>query len=798
MTDEIKQLKEIIAQSHTMSMGGPMLSSTIGTRRVDPLTEALGDTSAYRQDLEYLKSQMQDIKNEKFAIEHEMENKMKSMTIANQQRKYLPKSITEEIEEAKSQTMGNPQVTEVLTGYDRTRKAVMDKLGGEFDYVEFDMDIKDLMSDKDNILNDFRKTKLNIPLPAPKGVKKYNFKTRPLKKKEGAEPVKPKIKIPEPKDDISKGIRNNEGDAPSKIIKQPQTLPVGSTQKPMTRPSSRPQRNIKPSDYTEHGKNIHIDEEMQDKKVSVPETDLLTIKKMVVEEIKKDLQTSKVSGKYVDPFKRRDNIEGGIDHIETVGMRAPESEETKLRNLKREKHRRDIEAGVADKNYEETQEIRDKLLDAVTDLVLEDYINHGNYVKQMEGMNEEQRQYFTERDNVSNFMASLNQSRNFAGESIDPDIRDIGEEIFNERIDGIFKDLEKQKKQETITKKSFERQRTIQGLIKSSTQQFDKAKKRIEFKDEQSWDGSDNEETKTRQQKREERSKERGKIKDHQMRTIEEQSEEQTPQKVNVNQIPVGAGRPSQQIIEINETSGPSTHYVHYVQPPAQQFAAQPGFNLGDLQHIVQNVIANEMKKNVNYLERRNNYVGAPVVQQPEVFETYKLPNKLMSDDEARLLAEENELKKGIPINIAPYVQQTLGINVNRPINAGYTNPFLGGVNPSTGLNPPRLVNLDDYDLSSESELFSEDADRTFSEAYSDPNVPGKTKGKHRYDIVRDSEDNKNQLRGENQMLDSANFKPKMKPGVLVHDLDPEIEALKRSYKKKGRIEINEEDEDDL
>lgn len=37
------------------------------------------------------------------------------------------------------------------------------------------------------------------------------------------------------------------------------------------------------------------------------------------------------------------------------------------------------------------------------------------------------------------------------------------------------------------------------------------------------------------------------------------------------------------------------------------------------------------------------------------------------------------------------------------------------------------------------------------------------------------------------------------RPGILDEDLDPEIEAAKRKkFKKKGKIEITEEDEDDL
>lgn len=214
--------------------------------------------------------------------------------------------------------------------------------------------------------------------------------------------------------------------------------------------------------------------------------------------------------------------------------------------------------------------------------------------------------------------------------------------------------------------------------------------------------------------------------------------------------------------------------------------------------------------KNVNYLERRNNYPGSTIVQPPEYYETHKLPFQAMTDEEAKLKAEENEIKKGIPINIAPFALQTLGINISKPLNAGYTNPFAGGVAPHTGLNPPKLINLDDYDLSSESELYTENDLDSYTEEITDQNLAGTTKGvKSRYDIVRESEENKfidqqpivSQISSveflNNQKGRAGRKLPSRRPGQIDDELDPEIENAKKSYKKKGRIEIKEEDEYD-
>ena len=214
--------------------------------------------------------------------------------------------------------------------------------------------------------------------------------------------------------------------------------------------------------------------------------------------------------------------------------------------------------------------------------------------------------------------------------------------------------------------------------------------------------------------------------------------------------------------------------------------------------------------KNVNYLERRNNFPGAIMYQQPEYYDTHKIPFQAISDEEAKLKAEENEIKKGIPINIAPFALQTLGINVSKPLNAGYTNPFAGGVAPHTGLNPPRLINLDEYDLSSESELYTENDLDSYTEEIAEQNLTDAYKGiKSRYDIIRESEDNKyveqqpivSQISSVEFLKDQKGRGGRKllarKPGQIDDELDIEIENAKKSYKKKGRIEIKEEDDDD-
>ena len=636
MAGKMDELKNIISAANSFS--GPMLSSTIPQKVADPLAEAVANPEIFTRNLENVKAQMQDLRDESLAMEHEMENRSRKMVMENVQKKYMPMTITQEVEKAQEINRGNPQVQEILTDYDRTRKAVTDKLGGEFNYGEFELDLKDILSDKNKILKDFRKTALNIPPPAPTGVASYNFKTRPLKPKQKALPQKQKIKAPDSKK--PKNYYNEE----EHQVKPTPSNPVGNAPKRggnfSNSSSRRPREETKVTDYPPPGRNIHLEESMEEKKVVEPHTDLLTVKKMVVEDIKNDLENNMTRGKYIDPFQRRDNLENGIDVIETVGLGKPESEESKMRSMDRELHKRDIEGKVAAESEKASKEGQDQVLDAVTDLILREYLKNDIESKEYADMTEEERENHREKEKISSFMASLNKNQMFS-DSVDPTIKDLGEEILNEKLEDLFKDLRKGKKNEERNKKSLERKRTIHELMKTSGNQFEKSKKKINFEiDEESWENSSREETKTRKKK----SKKNKTMKES-FESIDEESNEETPYKKN--QIPVGAQFSSGEMGFVNNFGGPVAVGARpgYNQPVYQPAPTQPGFNLGDIQQIVQNTIANEMKKNVNYLEKKNDYPGAMMVQQPEVFETHKIPVNPMSVEEAKLRAEENELK---------------------------------------------------------------------------------------------------------------------------------------------------------
>ena len=345
-----------------------------------------------------------------------------------------------------------------------------------------------------------------------------------------------------------------------------------------------------------------------------PNVDLLTLKKMVVDEIKSDLENNKIQGKYSDPFKRRDNIESGTDNIELVGGRKPESEEVKIRNLERQRQRKEMEGKVADENAAALLGNQEVIVDQLTDLILEEYLKHENQMKQQENLTEEEKEYLRQRERVNGFVAGLNLSQSYSHDSMDPTVKDIGEEVLKDKIDSIFNALQKDKKKEEISMKSIERKRTINELMKTSTANFDKGKRKIEFDLEQSWEEG-GEEVKGKSKVNRGRSKDNKGNKGNKSResTIIEVSEESSPVKSRMSD-PVGSGMHyvGAEHVMVSAgpapVSGPSSQYYQNLgyqqvsgQPMYQPVSSQPmqshpGFNLSDIQHIVSQTIANEMK----------------------------------------------------------------------------------------------------------------------------------------------------------------------------------------------------------
>ena len=216
---------------------------------------------------------------------------------------------------------------------------------------------------------------------------------------------------------------------------------------------------------------MHLQSDMEDKKINEPnaETDLLTLNKQIVEEISEELANNfeGKNNRYVDPFKRRDQIDSksfvfsnlylkflaATDNIEIVGS------STKM--PKSNKHNK-IRPEISEKNSKELKDDQDKIVDILADLVLDEYIKHENQETADHSIDQEQEELYRQRDKITNFMAGLNNTDTYGRDHIDPRIKDIGEQVFDEKIDSIFKDIAKDKKIESKKASTQGRRHTTQ------------------------------------------------------------------------------------------------------------------------------------------------------------------------------------------------------------------------------------------------------------------------------------------------------------------------------------------------
>lgn len=92
-----------------------------------------------------------------------MERRFSDMVERNAQKRYLPKSITDEIIEHKIRLqqekiqgqIGEP-IQMPVVGYQQIREAIIERLGGTFDYAQMSTDLNEISSDLDFLRKEFR------------------------------------------------------------------------------------------------------------------------------------------------------------------------------------------------------------------------------------------------------------------------------------------------------------------------------------------------------------------------------------------------------------------------------------------------------------------------------------------------------------------------------------------------------------------------------------------------------------------------------------------------------------------
>jgi hypothetical protein len=100
---KIDDLKKVMGMQMTsLTSGVPMSGAMMSTGNMAMFNhDGVLDPTILQKGIEVIKEQMKDVQREALMIETEMEKRFGDMLQRNTQRKYLPKSLTEELIEHK-------------------------------------------------------------------------------------------------------------------------------------------------------------------------------------------------------------------------------------------------------------------------------------------------------------------------------------------------------------------------------------------------------------------------------------------------------------------------------------------------------------------------------------------------------------------------------------------------------------------------------------------------------------------------------------------------------------------------
>jgi len=163
---KIEELKKVMSmQMNSLSSGTPIGGTMMSTGNMSMFNhDGVLDPTILQKGIDVIKEQMKDVQREALLIETEMEKRFGDMLQRNTQRRYLPKSLTEELIEHKQKMQelnvkreaGIQNRPDSVVGYAQIREAIQDRLGGPFDYASFHQDVRGITSELEQITRDFK------------------------------------------------------------------------------------------------------------------------------------------------------------------------------------------------------------------------------------------------------------------------------------------------------------------------------------------------------------------------------------------------------------------------------------------------------------------------------------------------------------------------------------------------------------------------------------------------------------------------------------------------------------------
>lgn len=185
---KIDELKKIIALQQNTITGGRIGPNPFIEGGAHPAQmEQFLDPKVIQRGMKEIREQMREMQKEAHLIETEMETKFTSFMLKNEvKKKMLPESLTSEMEAQIAENVKKLQdgLKDSKPSYNRTRELIIERLGGPFDYNQFQEDIRQIKVQKEQLKREFRRNALRMPDMTSEdfGGKKayYDYSTRPI------------------------------------------------------------------------------------------------------------------------------------------------------------------------------------------------------------------------------------------------------------------------------------------------------------------------------------------------------------------------------------------------------------------------------------------------------------------------------------------------------------------------------------------------------------------------------------------------------------------------------------------
>ena len=187
LEDKIEGLKKVMTQQvDSLHSGVPNQGGGFAQGGFQPQAmfggDGVLDPTLLQKGISQIKDQMKDVQREAFLIENEMEKRFSDMLNRNSQRRYLPKTLTDEVIEEKRaaevealREIGGEKAAEDLEAAQaadppsnyvtktQTRKAIQERLGGHFDYISFNTGLREEMQKFTGLRKEFKAGVLKMP-----------------------------------------------------------------------------------------------------------------------------------------------------------------------------------------------------------------------------------------------------------------------------------------------------------------------------------------------------------------------------------------------------------------------------------------------------------------------------------------------------------------------------------------------------------------------------------------------------------------------------------------------------------